>query len=320
MGGRISQNPLKIVYMQKTFYEVSRDWCQAKRPIVKYSTMCAYLLLLKKHLEPYFGSMTEITENIVQQFVMDKLSGGHSKKSVKDMVAVLKSVSKYGRKQKVFTYDDWDIHYPTDTKDYRLPTLSVKDQQILVKHIVQAPDTKNIGILLALYTGMRIGEICSLEWQDIDFGQKTINICKTIGRIYDCETQSTQKVMSTPKTKNSYREIPISPLLFKCLKRVRKDAQGSFVVGSSSTPQEPRMYRDYFNRLLKKLEIPPIVFHGLRHTFATRCIESQCDYKTVSALLGHSNIATTLHLYVHPDLDQKKKCIARMSKFLDVSV
>lgn len=93
-------NPLKIVYMQKTFYEVSQDWSKAKRPIVKYSTMCAYLLILQKHLVPYFGSMKDITEDVVQQFVMNKLSSGHSKKSVRDMVAVLKSVVKYGRKQK----------------------------------------------------------------------------------------------------------------------------------------------------------------------------------------------------------------------------
>lgn len=311
-------NPLKIVYMQKTFYEVSQDWCEAKRLIVKYSSMCAYLLVLQKHLEPYFGSMTDITENVVQQFVLDKLSSGHSKKYVRDMVAVLKSIAKYGRKQKVFIYDDWEIKYPTETKDHRPPTLSFKNQQVLVKHIVQAPNTKNIGILLALYTGMRIGEVCALEWKDIDFCQKTITIRKTTERVYDCETKSTQKIISTPKTKNSYREIPISNMLLKCLRVVRKEAKGTFVVGVSSTAQEPRAYRDYFNRLLRRLGIPKIVFHGLRHTFATRCIESQCDYKTVSAILGHSNITTTLNLYVHPNLNQKKKCIDRMSRFLDV--
>ena len=165
---------------------------------------------------------------------------------------------------------------------------------------------------------MRIGEVCALEWKDIDFCQKTITIRKTTERVYDCETKSTQKIISTPKTKNSYREIPISNMLLKCLRVVRKEAKGTFVVGISSTAQEPRAYRDYFNRLLRRLGIPKIVFHGLRHTFATRCIESQCDYKTVSAILGHSNITTTLNLYVHPNLNQKKKCIDRMSRFLDV--
>ena len=84
----------------------------------------------------------------------------------------------------------------------------------------------------------------------------------------------------------------------------------------AENPKEPRTYREYFNRLLKRLNIPPIVFHGLRQTFATRCIESQCDYKTLSVILGHSNVATTLNLYVHPDIRQKRRCIERMNKFL----
>jgi len=91
------------------------------------------------------------------------------------------------------------------------------------------------------------------------------------------------------------------------------------VVGTSTQSKEPRSYRDYFGRLLKRLDIPHLVFHGLRHTFATRCIESQCDYKTVSVILGHSNVATTLNLYVHPNLNQKKRCIDRMSNFLGIT-
>ena len=97
---------------------------------------------------------------------------------------------------------------------------------------------------------------------------------------------------------------------------MHKEGGTPFVVGVSERSQEPRSYRDYYNRLLKRLDIEPIVFHGLRHTFATRCVESQCDYKTLSVILGHSNVATTMNLYVHPNLDQKKKCIERMSKFL----
>lgn len=102
-------------------------------------------------------------------------------------------------------------------------------------------------------------------------------------------------------------------------KMVRKQSQSPYVVGTSIQSKEPRSYRDYFGRLLKRLDIPHLVFHGLRHTFATRCIESQCDYKTVSVILGHSNVATTLNLYVHPNLNQKKRCIDRMSNFLGIT-
>ena len=98
---------------------------------------------------------------------------------------------------------------------------------------------------------------------------------------------------------------------------VKKKTVSAFVVGASAHATDPRTYRDYFARLLRRLQIPPIVFHGLRHTFATRCIESECDYKTVSTVLGHSDVSTTLNLYVHPNLEQKKRCIEKMSKFVE---
>ncbi len=91
---------------------------------------------------------------------------------------------------------------------------------------------------------------------------------------------------------------------------------GFYVISNDSKPIEPRTYRAYYKRLMKSLNIPPIKFHGLRHSFATRCIESNCDYKTVSVLLGHSDISTTLNLYVHPNMEQKKRCITKMFKSL----
>ena len=305
--------------MQNTFQEISMRWRAAKRPIVKHSTMCAYLLTLQTHLLPYFGAKTSITEDDVQQFVIHKLSCGLARKTVRDMVAVLKSVAKYGKKHKMFPFDGWEIEYPTDTEMNRLPTLSITHQRILMRHLIETPTAQNIGVLLAVCTGMRIGEVCALQWKDVDFCQRIITVRRTVGRIYNCELKSTEKIHSSPKTRTSCREIPISALLFKSLRTVRKASASPFVVGASEHSKEPRSYRDYFYRLLKRLGIPQIVFHGLRHTFATRCIESQCDYKTVSAILGHSNVATTLNLYVHPNIHQKKKCIERMNKFLGIA-
>ena len=181
------------------------------------------------------------------------------------------------------------------------------------------PTPQNIGILLALCTGMRIGEICAMKWEDVDFKQKIITVKHTVGRVYNCELKSTEKIDSSPKTKKSYREIPISKQLLKAMRIVKKLSSSPYVVGTSGQSKEPRSYRDYFARLLKRLNIPPIVFHGLRHTFATRCIESQCDYKTVSVILGHSNVATTLNLYVHPNINQKKRCIERMHNSLGIA-
>ncbi|KAA2596831.1 site-specific integrase, partial [Alistipes onderdonkii] len=234
-------------------------------------------------------------------------------------VAVLKSIVKYGNKHGIFHFEEWEIEYPTDTENKLLPTLSLNHQRILMNHLIEQPTQQNIGVLLALCTGMRIGEVCALQWEDVDFTQRIITVRHTVGRIYNCELKTTERIHTSPKTKNSCREIPISKQLFQSLKTVRKQSQSPYVVGTSTQSKEPRSYRDYFSRLLKRLNIPHLVFHGLRHTFATRCIESQCDYKTVSVILGHSNVATTLNLYVHPNLSQKKKCIDRMSKFLGMA-
>lgn len=304
---------------KKTFQDVSKIWCDAKRPIVKHSTMCAYLLTLQTHLLPWFGTMETIAECDVQQFVIDKCASGLARKTVRDMVAVLKSIVKYGNKHGIFHFEEWEIEYPTDTENKLLPTLSLNHQRILMNHLIEQPTQQNIGVLLALCTGMGIGEVCALQWEDVDFTQRIITVRHTVGRIYNCELKTTERIHTSPKTKNSCREIPISKQLFQSLKTVRKQSQSPYVVGTSTQSKEPRSYRDYFSRLLKRLNIPHLVFHGLRHTFATRCIESQCDYKTVSVILGHSNVATTLNLYVHPNLSQKKKCIDRMSKFLGMA-
>lgn len=301
---------------KKTFQDVSKIWCDAKRPIVKHSTMCAYMLTLQTHLLPWFGAMEIITESDVQQFVINKCASGLARKTVRDMVAVLKSVVKYGNKHGIFHFEEWEIEYPTDTGNKLLPTLSLNHQRILMIHLIEQPAQQNIGVLLALCTGMRIGEVCALKWEDVDFTQKIITVRHTVGRIYNCELKTSERIHTSPKTKNSCREIPISKQLLQSLKTVRKQSQSPYVVGTSIQSKEPRSYRDYFSRLLKRLNLPHLVFHGLRHTFATRCIESQCDYKTVSVILGHSNVATTLNLYVHPNLSQKKRCIDRMSNFL----
>lgn len=281
--------------------------------------MCAYLLTLHSHLLPKFGFMVIITEEDVQRFVIEKCASGLAKKTVRDIVAVLRAIVKFGGKQGIFPFSEWEIAYPTVFEPRPIQTMSLEHQRILMRHLLQHPNSQNIGVLLSLCTGMRIGEVCALKWEDVDFTHVTIRVKYTIGRIYNCEKKVTERTISSPKTKNSYREIPISRPLCRALKIVRSQSQSLYVVGISSGPKEPRAYRDYYNRLLKRLSLPPLVFHGLRHTFATRCIESQCDYKTLSVILGHSNITTTLSLYVHPNLSQKKRCIERMSDYLKIT-
>ena len=303
----------------KTVREIAAAWKEYKRPYVKQSTMAAYVLILENHVLPYFGDGDSIQEQAVQAFVLQKLGNGLSVKTVKDILIVLKMVIKFGAKNEWMTYCEWDIKYPTTSINKELEVLSVVNHRKILSYIQSHFTFTGLGIYISLSTGLRIGEICALKWSDINVTDGTITICRTIERIYiiEGEKKHTELVINTPKTKNSCREIPMSKELLAMMKPLKKVVNDDFyVLTNNERPAEPRTYRNYYNRLMARLNIPKLKYHGLRHSFATRCIEAGCDYKTVSVLLGHSNISTTLNLYVHPNMEQKKRCITKMFKSL----
>ena len=306
--------------IQKTKISVIADlWKEDKRLYVKKSSLSAYMLLLENHLLPIFGDKCEVIEADVQKFVFLKLEQGLSHKTIKDTLIVLKMVLKFGMKSGLIEYQQFDIQYPTEREKSELEVLSKSNQRKIMQYIQEHFTFKNLGIYICLSTGIRIGEVCALTWDDIDIDTGIVSIRKTIQRIYiiDGDKRHTELTLDAPKTKNSIREIPMSRDLIRMLKPIKKVVNNSFyILTNESKPTEPRTYRNYYKGLMSELNIPELKFHGLRHSFATRCIESNCDYKTVSVLLGHSNISTTLNLYVHPNMEQKKKCIDQMFKKL----
>ena len=305
--------------IHKTVREIAAAWKEYKRPYVKQSTMAAYALILENHILPYFGDGDSLHEQEVQAFVLQKLENGLSVKTVKDILIVLKMVMKFGVKNEWMTYHEWDIKYPTTSANKELEVLSVANHRKILNYIQSHFTFTGLGIYISLSTGLRIGEICALKWSDINVADGTITVSRTIERIYIIEgaTKHTELVINTPKTKNSCREIPMSKELLAIIKPLKKVVNDDFyVITNDERPTEPRTYRNHYNGLMTKLDIPKLKYHGLRHSFATRCIEAGCDYKTVSVLLGHSNISTTLNLYVHPNMEQKKRCITRMFKSL----
>lgn len=305
--------------MNKTIAEIIELWKKDKKQYVKRSSFSAYMLLIQNHLLPAFGNNTQVEEAEVQALVLRKLEQGLSHKTIKDMLIVLKMALKFGAKNKWIEYAPFDIQFPTERERQNIEVLSRTHQKIVMNYIQEHFTFRNLGISICLSAGMRIGEICALTWEDIDTDNGIISIRRTIQRIYIIEegTRRTELILDTPKTKNSIRDIPMSRELLKLLKPIKKIVNNSFfVLTNDAKPTEPRTYRSYYKMLMKELGMPDLKFHGLRHSFATRCIESKCDYKTVSVLLGHSNISTTLNLYVHPNLEQKKKCIDQMFKAL----
>jgi integrase len=294
-------------------------WKEDKKLYVKKSSYSAYMLLIENHLLPIFGNKHEIAEADVQEFVFIKLEEGLSQKTIKDILIVLKMILKFGMKNKLLEYRQFDIQFPTERENNRIEVLSKSNQKKIMNYVQEHFTFKNLGLYICLSAGIRIGEICALTWDDIDIDTGVIHVRKTIQRIYVIEDRDrhTELILDSPKTKNSIRDIPMSQDLLRMLKPIKKVINNSFyILTNDIKPTEPRTYRNYYKRLMKELNMPELKFHGLRHSFATRCIESNCDYKTVSVILGHSNISTTLNLYVHPNMEQKKKCIDQMFKGL----
>ena len=302
---------------EKNISQIAGLWQEEKKQFVKKSTYAAYSLIVETHLLPAFGNLTLVTEKDVQEFVLSKLESGLSQKTIKDMLIVLRMILKFGAKKQYGTYLPFDVIFPTEREHQDLEVLSVANQRKIINYVRENFTFRNLGIFICLSTGIRIGEVCALTWDDIDTDNGIIHIRKTIQRIYinDNGTKKTELLIDTPKTATSMRDIPMIKDLYDLLKPLKKVVRNDYyVLTNDAMPTEPRTYRNYYKKLLNTLNIPPIKFHGLRHSFATRCIESKCDYKTVSVILGHSDISTTLNLYVHPNYDQKKKCIDKMFK------
>ena len=307
------------------FNEFIPIWIEKKKPYVKGSTLASYKLTIKKHLLREFGELdiNEIDNEIVTRYALNLLDKGLSIKSVQDIIIILKSILKQATIDEICQAKIIEVKYPKSYKENfvkkGIETFNDNDYTKLINYCKEHLTNKNLGILIVAYSGMRIGEICALKWKDIDVDNEFIKIDKTLQRIYvddeDNDEDNTKIVIQSAKTENSNRNIPIIFDLMKVLKPSVKIYNPDFyVLSNEENPIEPRVYREYYKRLLNKLKIKYLKFHGLRHSFATRCINKGIDVKTVSDILGHSKVEITMNLYVHPNNDDKKKAIQKAFK------
>ena len=194
--------------------------------------------------------------------------------------------------------------------------LTRSEQDALCRYLYKHPCERNIGILLSLFTGLRIGELCALDWPDISLESGTIYIHKNIQRVQTKENseKKTEIVITTPKSQCSIRTIPIPEFLISFLKNADIKRQGYLLTGNNKY-LEPRTMENHFHKILDEISIRQVNFHTLRHTFATRCIEVGFDIKSLSEILGHANVNITLNRYVHPPLQLKKENMERLSVF-----
>ena len=195
----------------------------------------------------------------------------------------------------------------------KVEALEKQEQTKIEKYILENEKLYHYGILISLYTGLRLGELLALKWQNVDFNNKLIFVDKSIETI--SQNHKTLIIESLPKTQSSIREIPISKQLLNILKALKQNSKNDFVLVSHNNKQlQPRAYQKSFENLLKKLKIKHYGFHSLRHTFATRLLENGVDIKTISELMGHSSPTITLNRYVHTNMQNKRKAMEVFNK------
>lgn len=309
---------------QMTLEEWIVFWLEDHRPFIKESTYGNYSALIHNYIIPLLGHkpLQELDEQCLQRFALDLLShgskrrqGGLSEKTAHDVWNVLKESLRKAHRQKQIESSDFKVSFPSSHTKRTITILSDHDFETLSAYLVRHSDPRDLGILTAMYTGMRIGEICALKWGNINLEERLIYVQHTLQRIYikNQNHQSTSYVtMTSPKSLASIRSIPITMTLTEFLRHFyeqNKVSAEDYLLTCSAQYIEPRSYENYYKKILRQAGIADIRFHGLRHTFATRLIEHGADYKIVSELLGHQSVTTTLHLYVHPQITQKRRCV-----------
>lgn len=314
---------------EELFYkEWLARWLAGKEGYVKEATYANYSVTIVNHIIPVLGDCTipELTEGRIQGAVLAWLEsgrldnkGGLSEKTVRDFLMIIKLSRRAATKYLKLPHEPLEIKFPKTGRIEKLKVLLPAETQRLIQNVLLNLNSRNAGFLIALYAGVRIGELCALQWKDIDMEKGVLSITKTIQRVnikrVDGES-STRIIISTPKTRASVRTIPLASCILPAMRRLQPEDNEVYLITGTRGYLEPRSYRSYYSRYLRRIGIPHLNFHGLRHTFASRLIEQGADVKTVSELLGHASVTITLNLYVHPQMEQKRKCIEMIHPFL----
>lgn len=305
---------MKILRKTILFKNVTKDWLLFKKSSVKESTYFRYKYIINKYLLPHFATKTiYYFETYDFNLYINNLTKIIASKTVKDIICVFKSILQYIEMR-------FNVNYAL--KLISTPKNEVTDLKVLKENEIKklelycfgSNDLKNIGIAICLNTGLRLGEICALTWENIDLDENLIIVNKTIQRVYKGK-KNTSIQINSPKTRNSMRKIPIPKKLCNVLKLLNKinrySGEEYFLTGSKKFI-EPRNYEETFKKCLKICNIPNYKFHILRHTFATNCINIGMDVKSLSEILGHANVNITLNRYVHSSYEAKRKFLDKL--------
>lgn len=297
---------------RKNFRVVTEEWLKYKKNTVKKSTYYNYSYSVEKYLYPRFADQ-DITQIKDYNDFIEKLTDTLAPKTVRDIITKLKEIINFYEEEHNTKLNIKKMSLPKMNKK-EIQILSNKEKQKLEKYCIEQNSLKSLGILICLNTGLKIGEVCALRWENIDFESKKIHIEKTIERIYSKEENKTIVIIDTLKSITSVRTIPINSKLYNILKQIRgKSKKTDFVLtGSSEHYVEPRNYQYHFKEILKRNKVKKYKFHTLRHIFATNCIEAGMNIKFLSEILGHADVSITLNIYVHSSDKAKRKYLEKI--------
>lgn len=308
------------------FSNVASEWMTENLYLFKQSTICRYRNNLNLHLLPVYGDrlVTDITRDDVDMFAArlgapDSKNGkGLSGNTIKSIISVLKTIVEYARDHKQAAVANLNgISIKNQGRPIRV--FSRNEQKMIEDYLRENMNFNNdlIGIMLCLYTGIRLGELCALHWEDIFFDEGELYIHSTMLRVQtpDNPDHKTKVITTMPKSDCSLRRIPLPPNMYDLLSEMKGPNGTYFLTRHENLFIEPRIMESHFKAVIHAVGIADANFHALRHTFATRCIELGFDVKSLSEILGHSSVRITMDRYVHPSKETKQK---HMDKLADL--
>ncbi|MDO4324725.1 MAG: site-specific integrase [bacterium] len=314
-------------YHDSLLKDIAEDWLKATIPQIKESTAVKYQNILKNYIIPELGEMPIycLTYTHLEAFSNILLSKGGIKKkglsakTVADIMTVLRSILRFAAKNgSLVPCDGSSIKIKKKMKEMRIFTRT--EQEILYAYLLSNLNAPNMGILVCMFTGLRVGEICALHWEDISIHEQTIHVHQTMQRLQVKEGFSKTRVMiTTPKSSCSVRTIPVPENIMKIITKYQTSSTGYFLTGCNDHFIEPRTMQNRFKHVLSVCGIQNANYHVLRHTFATRCVELGFDIKTLSEILGHASVNITMNRYVHPTMELKRENMKRLSAFIAVN-
>ena len=294
------------------------------KPSAKSNTVTCYETMIENHIVPYLGelALSEVTPMAVQMMVTKLMSRGNEKtgkglsaSTVNLLITLVQSSLEVAYSMGLVTEFSADKIKRPKIKEKPMTCFTLDEQKKIEAYIRSLQKPRLVGILLCLYTGLRIGELMALEWNDIDFEKREMHINKSCTDGKNANGKFC-RLVDTPKTETSIRTIPLPKQLIPILKDAKRKNGSRYVVGDHDTVIAIRSYQRTFELLLKRLNIPHRGFHSLRHTFATRALECGMDVKTLSEILGHKSPSVTLARYAHSLMDHKREMMDRVGNFL----